>query len=287
MLLIILFICIYNIDKPILITKNKIANYNDKLKKFEKKMSNFYKLNEKEYFRLDHGLIYSKFFDRMGKLYMNICFNNKKEIIATGSGILRNINNEKIWYICDLKIDKQYRGKWIPFKMLMNSLHLSKYSKKAYGITMNEPSNKVLKLAKNIKTSFGQFQSAGNLLIYLVDSKIMHIANEIISKHKGPLFYISLRGIKDIILKSTDKPIELYHVNLFKNRNNAQYENYQIYHDIIDNGISKYMFCFHENDPINDILKNNNITTDITANILQHNMDLKPTEWDFIQTSEI
>lgn len=279
----------WNYEGPVLITNGDIDLINNKSKKFEEQMSNYYPLTDTEQFRLDHGKIYSKFFDRMGKLHTNVCYDREKNLIATGSGVLRNINNNKIWYICDLKIDKKYRGRHIPFHMFMNSLHLAKLSNKAYGITMNnsnDKNNKVVKLAKKIKSPIGGFAIAGTLLIYSLNSKDMLIAKPIIESIKGPIFFVNLRNIKDIILKSTNKPMNLCHVNLLKNAGNCKYYKDQVTYQI--DVEYTYMFCFHKDDIINKKLNASNINTNITATIIHHNLDdLTPDNYDFIQTSEI
>jgi hypothetical protein len=293
-IIILIVIAIYihrqDIDGPILINKKEIKKYNTKLKKFEAKMSNYYPLNGQEEFKIDHGTIYSKFFDRMGDLCLNICLDKSNNIIATGAGILRNINKQKVWYLCDLKIDKIYRGQWIPFKMLINSLFLVNLSNKAYGISMNDSTknNKIVRLTDRIKTPVGGFNYAGNLLIYSVDSTVMITAKIIIEANKGKIFYVSLKGTKDLLLKSNNKAMDLYHVNLLKNVNNINYLKHEVSFDHGNKTQKVFMFCFHEKDPIIKILTANNIKTDITASIIHHNMDeLTPIDWDFVQTSEI
>ena len=96
-------------------------------------------------------------------------------------------------------------------------------------------------------------------------------------------YFISLYGVKDIILKSTHKPMKLLHLNFIKNINNTKSENMYT-----PRKGYMHMFCFHENDHIVNYLKEIGIHTDTTASLIHCNMDnVKPCDWDFIQTSEI
>lgn len=263
---------------------NNYIKYHDSLKKFEHKMSNWYDLGNDK-FRIDHGTNYYKFFERMGNVYIQAAIKNN-EIIGTGAGVLRNIRGNKIFYLCDCKIDKNFRNKWLPFRMLLKSNKLANITNKCYCISMNKGNgcdNKIVRLLKRVKWLI-DFKYAGNMLIYSVNGKQLKHIRSLIEKHKGLCYFVSLKGVKDLILKSTNKPMELYHINYVKNIdfNNTNNISYDIYDD------ATYMFCFHEKDNINKILEKNGITTDVTASIVQHGLDkLKPDEWDFIQTSEI
>jgi hypothetical protein len=267
------------------IKQNTILN--NQLKTFEKELQQYYDLDDKDKFKIDHGITYLDFFYRIGKPNLQIIY-DKNEIIATGFAIVRKTPKySKVFYICDTKIKKQYRGEHLPFQMLANSNELTNISNKAYAVSMNgKEENKIVRLINNINWII-DFKYSGNLLIYKVNGKVMSQVKIIIEKYKGPLYYVKLTNTKDLILKSNNEKIDLWHVNLIKN---LDYVNYYK-KDIITSNISDnstYMFCFHELDPIIVELKNNNITTNISASIIQCNMNkLTPEDYDFIQTSEI
>lgn len=269
----------------LLSTTEQLYRYHKQIKTFENKMSTWYPLNLVEEFRIDHGNNYYDFFRRMGKIYMNIVLDKNKKIIGTFSGVLRNINNINIWYLCDLKIDYKHRGNMLTLQIIMNSLRLRNITKKFYAVSMNngDSLNKVVKLANKISKSTYIKIKTETMYIYSVESSKMEKIKNILELYKGPLYYVNINKLKSLILRSTNKSMNLYHVNFLKNINYTKNGNEQIFSTPIDGTI---MFCFHKKDNINNILKMNGIITDTSATII-HNLDFEPSEWDFIQTSEI
>lgn len=310
-IVIIIILSIYrslNDDRFIIIDKtNRDHRYNNMLKRFEKHMRNWYALGN-DSFTLDHGERYFKFFERMGNPHMiahlNSNNNNDEENIdATSCGILRNIklddnfrNKKKsihigrtrihrCWYICDLKVDKSARNNWLPYKMMWKMMHLRSLSNKGYCVSMNTigEENKVVRLSKRISSPLVNFEYSGGILIYSLNYDEICRILPLIERYKGPVFFVSLLGIKDIILKSTQKPMKLLHMNLFKNIDNAVIDEL-----LLPQEDFTHMFCFHERDPIVKVLAEENIHTDTTASLIHCGMNsLKPIDWDFIQTSEI
>lgn len=286
---IIIIIIIYIFTDPIktiLLKKsdiNLLNKYHNKLIEFQNRSLTRYPLGN-DYFTIDRGNNYYSFYDRLGEINFGLCLYNNN-IVATCCGIKRYIymncyskQLSNVWYICDLKVDKYHRGKWLPYKILKKLGPKIGFSGKIYGVTMNSSKNdnKVLKLIKKIPLL--NMKSGGILYIYSLDYKTMKIAEKIIKKYRGYLSYTSLRGIKDLILDSTNKPMDILHVNWLHNEN-------------INNEFSQpkreytHMFCCHENDPMYYELLINNITTNITATIVHSNMD--NSDWSFILTSDI
>jgi len=273
------------------LTNVKQINDSDILKTFEKKIDLHYVFNNQEY-SIRHGEInnYFKFFERIiGEYYMYGYFDNDN-LVATGCGILRSINDEKIWYFCDLKVLLEHRKTYIPLKLITANLSLARYSIKGYGVNLNQnKNNNILNLAHYMSKFISDYlpipmaKSAGNLNIYKIKSSIMHQMLPIIQFHKGAVLFISLSGIKDFIIN--DQPILIYHLILMKNINNCK-DNLSLSIKELDPN-AEYMFCFHEDDKI--IIELDQIyKTEIKANIIECNMsNLKPEDWDFIQSSEI
>lgn len=182
-------------------------------------------------------------------------------------------------YLCDLKIDPKYRGKHMPFKMLLSAKQKLNISNRIYGITMNkndDKENRVVKLSKKIPLL--NFKSGGKLMIYSIDYDTLLKIRPIIQRHRGNISFLSLLNIKDLILKSTELPLPLLHIQWgnISNENNIIIEPIYGY---------TYMFCCPINDPLYSELTNNNIITNTTAEIIQHNMD--DCDWKFILTSDI
>jgi hypothetical protein len=255
------------------------SELNSKLKIFEKKLSHNYPLGD-DSFNITHGDNYYAFFERLGIIHMNVLIDNN-EIVGSGCGILRNIKykNDKIYptfYLCDLKIDPKYRGKHMPFKMLLSAKQKLNISDRIYGITMNknnDEENKVVRLSKKIPLL--NFKSGGKLMIYSIDYDILLKIRYIIERHRGKISFLSLLNVKDLILKSTGSPLPLLHIQWDTNNN-----------DTIEpiSGYT-YMFCCPINDPLYIELTNNNIIINTTAEIIHYNMD--DSDWKFILTSDI
>ena len=285
-LLILIGIIIYIIYQQNLIPGNIIElndnnkqMLNSKLKDFEIKLRHDYPLGD-DYFNITHGDNYYAFFERIGKIHMNLLIDND-EIVGSGCGVLRDVkyNNNKIlatWYLCDLKIDPKYRGKHLPFKMLLSAKQKLNISDKIYGITMNKNNdeNKVVKLSKKIPLL--DFKSGCRLMIYSIDYHTLLKIKYIIEKHRGPISFLSLLNIKDLILKSTKAPLPLLHI---------QWDTKNINNIIEPISGYTYMFCCPMNDPLYIELTKNNITTNSSAEVIQHNMD--DVDWKFILTSDI
>jgi hypothetical protein len=92
------------------------------------------------------------------------------------------------------------------------------------------------------------------------------------------IFYLSLFGKKNIILKSTNKPMNLLHVQW-----STQRDKNDLYVDVPQKGFT-HMFCLPLGDRLNDILQKMKIITDVTASVISFNID---NDFKFILTSEI
>ncbi len=267
--------------KTVLIThsnKKLLKQYHYKMQQFEKSLSTWYPLGT-DYFRISHGLNYYSFFQRLGQINFGLCISNNT-IVATCCAIRRKLTTTNVWYICDLKVDKKFRGKRLAFKMLKTLAPKVGFGGQIYGISMNNNNNnKILKLAQRIPLM--NLKSGGLLYIYSLDYKKMTIAKNIIKKHRGNISYLCLTGIKDLILKSTNKPMNILHVNWSTGTGNDTNSHY--YQQPQEN--FTHMFCCPETDPMFYELCYNNITTDITATIIHSNM--QKSDWKFILTSDI
>lgn len=95
------------------------CSYSEQLKNFENEFT--YPLGAKSFY-IRHGYQsaydYFSFFEQLGKVhYMVVEVDNK--VIGAGCAILRQLNGEKVWYLCDFKINKAFRGQHILEKMLL------------------------------------------------------------------------------------------------------------------------------------------------------------------------
>lgn len=270
-IVVVLFIYYMNPYEMKLRRLRDMIDNNDLLKEFERELEQYYPLGKDE-FKINHGKRYYKFFTNIGDPYMTVVF-YKGKLIGTCCGVLRKINNQNIFYLCDLKISKEHRGNYLPYKMLMKFFYLSNISDKCYGISMNNGKmNKMVKYINNIGHIFN-FKYDGNILIYECDGHIMKKIKKIIENYKKTSIYFqSSKNIKELILESSNKPIDLYHMTY-----NSKYDE-----KINDNSV--YMFCFHEKDKIN-IKINKLLKHKTSASLITYNFN--PKNYDFILTGEI
>lgn len=291
MLLIIYFTFFYDNIQIIELTKKDFKKYNDKIKKFEKILGNWYPLGD-DYFKIDHGKDYLNFFNCLGKPIGMLCLNKNNNVIGIGISILRNIKTKynskkcsKVFYLCDLKIHPDYRGNHLPFKMLLKGLKYYNISNKAYGITMNNndnnKKNKVVRLAQKIPI---KFNIGGELMIYSLDYDEILKAIPIIIKNRGNIYFKSLSGIKDIILKSTNQPMNILHVQYY-NLVTHQLPSMNFKFEPNPQKNSKHMFCCLKNDIMYYQLNKINIFTNVSATIIHYNMH--DSDWKFITTADI
>jgi len=263
-----------------IICESKFNEYNNSLKKFEQKLSNYYHYAD-DYFRIDHGDQYMNFFKRLGKCKIHIC-SDKNQIIGNAISILRNIKNiGKCLYLCDLKVDMKHRNKYIPFKLINNGLNELEKTDKFYMIAMTGKACDKLERFIYFMNSFSDYNItyAGLLYIYTITFDQLKYVDKDLEKI-DKYFFVSSANKKDLILKSTNKPMEILHINFNKYKFNATYDNFYL-EPLKDH---MYMFCLHENNKLVKVLKNKRITTDVTAKIFHNNMK---SDFGFIQTSDI
>lgn len=233
-------------------------------------------------FRLDHGADYFAFFRRLGALHYYAA-QTEGRVAAVGAGIIRRVpfqqggRARRTWYLCDLKVDPQYRGRRLPQK-LMSRAFLPGYlrCRRGYAISMNPPdrTNRVVHLLERFR--WARIRLAGQLLIYSVDAETMRRLQPVLESHRGPVSYLSLAGKKDLILGSTGARVPLIH---------AQFG------PCAESGAGApvaghtHMFCAPDDDALARAVSGHGIVPSATAAIVAHGME--PCDWRFVLTSDI
>ena len=167
--------------------------------------------------------------------------------------------------------------------MLFKSITNIFKSHRIYGIGMGDAS-KVLKISQYVPFPL-KFVDSGKLMIYSINfQKLLQIL-PIIQKHRGTdVKFLSLQGIKDLVLKSTGKRYPLLHLQFPCTSNyESNQEKGKVYRKPVKN--FQYMFCCHESDPLKMDLDKCGIFTDIFAKIISANMD--NCDWKFVSTADI
>lgn len=231
-------------------------------------------------FKIVHGENYFSFFERIGKLYYS-GFQKNDVIIAASAAVRRFLNTKYCWYLCDLKINSAYQGRFITAKLLRKwILSHNDDNQRAYAISMNNANNQSAPIIDILQKSKRKLFKKGPILnIYSLDFCSLKKISETIEASNGPIRYISLQGIKDIILQSNGQRMNLIHLDFPPYRNNAV-NNVK---PLDPNAV--YMFCAIRGSLIHKLLQQEKIRVNATATIIHFGMD--DWDWSFIKTYEI
>jgi hypothetical protein len=239
------------------------------LQEFERRLETWYPLGSEE-FRISHGADYSAFFRRLGQPYCVVAYVNKK-LIMTCFVVLRECENgQKAWYVGDLKVDPKYRNAgllaWIYAQHA--NFFLSKCNA-GFGVSMvstdGSKSDKISRIAHLLGCN------TETLCIYLVTGEVFDKLTR-----TGQLLcrgLVSLCNQKDLILRSSGKPLELWHA-LTSSSSIDQIKSYPVQRRLDD----MVMFC--RTTPLLD----SDVPVFATARVYATNMK-NPV--DFLNTSEI
>lgn len=229
--------------------KNKEVRqkYSLNLQQFESEFN--YPLGEKSFF-IQHGADqnndYFTFFEQMGNVHYLVAEDNGV-VVGAGCAVLREINNENVWYLCDFKIKKEYRGKRILEKMTLKYfIPFYLKSKKMILVNMSHPDgngliNKVKKIFKFLKLNIHE-------LYFFEWNKKTFIKDKL----KLEQFYIiHNKGKKDIVIDN-----ESYHIyHLVNKDSDKDYSKFQLIDfNKIDNN-DTIMLCSTMNPNIAELLK--------------------------------
>ena len=183
-----------------------------------------------------------------------------------------------MWYACDVKVHRDYRRTRIPSKMFVKAFPVN-YLRcpRGYGISMNPgdgSSNRAVKVFQQLP--FIPIQAHQIIGLVSLDAEKMRAVHPLLEAHRGPVSYLSLEGIKDIILESTGAPMPLLHAQFGPCAQHG-------YDTPIDG--HTHMFCAPIEDPLFRDLATMNIEPSSTATIIEHRM--QGCDWRFILTSDI
>lgn len=254
--------------------------FGDRVADLERGVS--YPLGE-DRFELDHGDDYFAFFQRLGRLSYFVVLDGDR-VVAVAAAILRQVPRgsgataESVWYLCDLKVHRDYRGRRVPWRMFLHGFP-RKYPlcRRGYGISMNPAGgveNPVVRLVGRF--SLAPISVAAILNLYSLDADAMTAFAPALEQAVGPLSYLSHQGRKDIVLHSTGEPLPLLHVQ-FGPCAEAGLASPQPGHE--------HMFCLPQNDPLEAALAAAGHQPDTSMSVLHHRM--RDWDWRFVLTSDI
>ena len=237
-------------------------------------------------FTIDHGADYFAFFRRLGELSYFVALDGAR-VVAVCAAVLRHLPRapgakpEATWYLGDLKVHPEYRTQRIPWRMFLHGFP-AKYARcqRGYAISMNPGDgspNPVVRLSTHFHLAPAKV--ATTLGIYSLTAKAMCSVAPALERARGPLGYLSLAGIKDIVLDSLRAPMPLLHVQFgpARQQHGAVVSTPQADH--------VHMFCVPAGDPLERELTARGVAASATASVIQHRMPAW--DWRFVLTSDI
>ena len=234
-------------------------------------------------FEIDHGEDYFAFFTRLGQLHYYVVLDGDR-VVAVVAAILRRVpatSREKpkaVWYLCDLKVHPEYRGRYLPVSICVHAFpKLYPLTPHAYAVSMDADRERPNRVALMLKRfSLAPMSIATKLGIVSLDAKRMQKVEPILREHFGCVSYLSLEGKKDIILQSTCAPMPLLHVQF------GPCAEHGLTQPLDD---SVHMFCVSMDHPLVEVLEHQAIYPSATATVIHHRME--KWDWGFILTSDI
>ncbi|NMG59548.1 GNAT family N-acetyltransferase [Geitlerinema sp. P-1104] len=231
-----------------------------------------------DFFKIEHGKNYFAFFDRLGEVDYYIALDGDR-LAAVGAGIFRQIPNYgPAWYLCDLKVVPEYEHRNLSSRILRFAVNRGiKRCDRGYVIFMNFSDNHPHRLVRIYQClRWVEFDETIRLNIYHFDCDRITRLEPLLIKHRGPISYLSLKGIKDLRVQSNGQILPLLHVQWGATHDHGH-----------PNPVpgSTHMFCAPDGDPLAMALNDQGIQPNATATIVSQNMD--DSNWQFILTSEI
>lgn len=258
--------------KSFRITPQNLEQWKSSLHQFEEHFT--YPLGE-DSFQIDHGVDYLAFFRRMGNAHLYATEQNGK-IVAVGAGIIQK--RFKTWYLCDMKVHPDHRGQKIPVKMF-RKYFLPCYFKSQRGFALNmEEScgkkNPITKIMENLPWT--PLKQGARILFYYEDAQNTLTAMEALKLKRPGISFSSLLGIKDLVLKSTGRPIPLLHMEWNEDVPGSSPAP-------IEGNV--HMWCLDEKSELNSSLEKAGIKPKASGLIFHHR--LGHLDWNELRTSEL
>lgn len=231
-------------------------------------------------FRVDHGRDYFAFFDRLGEVAYYAAV-EEGEVLAVGAGMLRRLpfgaTRRDAWYVGDLKVRPDQRGRHLPLRMFAAAFP-TEYARcrQGYGISMNPPEGRNRVLGIFERFPLVPIHHAATLRIWSLSAGQMRAALPIVREHRGEVGFLSLAGVKDLVLESTGAPMPLLHAQhgplaapgLAEPRDGAV-----------------HMLCAPEGDVLDAALQGVGLPATASATVIALGMD--GFDWRTVLTSEI
>lgn len=244
-------------------------------------------------FEIDHGADYPAFLRRLGDLRYFAALDGER-VAAIAAGAIRTLPGPRgptrAWYVGDLKVHPDYRGRRLPWEILKYAFPRHYWRcPRGYAVTMDPPDrpNPVTRLLSR----FWLIPNAAvaSLRFWSLDADAARDATPLVERHRGPLAWLSLAGVKDLVLRSTGRPMPLLHAQFGPCAATADATRAASTHA---GGVRRapspgavHMLCAPVGDALADALVAAGHAPTATATVLAHRM--ARWDWSFLLTSDI
>jgi len=270
------------------LTESDRATFQERVLALEKGVT--YPLGD-DRFEIDHGDDYFAFFDRLGETSYYVALDGER-VVAVGCAVLRTVPQHEggaskpLWYACDLKVHPDYRRRRLPWKTFKFAFPRAyPVCGRGYGVSMNPgdgSENPVVRLLKRF--SLVPIRVGATLSLYSLSAEEMASVAGLVESERGSLSYLSLRGIKDIVLQSTGAPMPLLHVQFGPSaETRSAPARGQLFSQPQPGAV--HMFCTPTEDALARAMHERGFSPSATASVVQHRMG--GWDWRFVLTSDI
>lgn len=216
-----------------------------------------------DYFSICHGEDYLEFFRRMGEPHYMIA-EERGRLAGMACGVLRQMKGKSCWYLCDLKVSRQYQGNGLPGELFLKaSIRRGRLSQSVYAISMNpkEGENPMGRLLRRFPLY--RLHGCGQLNVYQVDvSMLGPVMGALQQSGLACQGWLSNRGVKDIVLESTGEPVPLYHLQF------GEWADGQADQQVDEEGT--YMFCAWQGGGLARRIEQLGIQASASATVFSH-----------------
>jgi hypothetical protein len=229
--------------KYLFLTGNELRPYYPQLARFEAQFR--YPLGDGRFFRISHGEDYGAFFRSFGAPRYILVLDDEGEVAAFTAGVRRPIRRrngsvQEMWYLCDFKIAKPYRGGRTFIGMGSRMLpRFYRFWLGAYFVGMNNRPLSELLAADGLQVGgiatliplrrFPAFKPVSLQAIYFAPPLPGTVTGDEVNREvlgpeawrltvqepEGRYVLTCLRGVKDLLIEPTGEPMRLLHVGAF------------------------------------------------------------------------
>lgn len=236
----------------------------------------------RDWFQISHGENYFAFFERMGDVaYYGL--EEDKQLVAVGCGILRPAQpgHKRCWYVSDIKVHPKFRGRHFMVHLFARAF-FQNYVRcpRGYAVAMDAPDGEMPPSLRSIQ-HFKWLSAASTgylrLNIYSADEKRTRELWPVVTFGRAEARLLSLRGVKDLVLKSSQAPLPLLHVSFSARPAPVVFVKPQPGYT--------HMWCAPQHSPVAQAMARLHVNPTATATVLHHR--LPGFDGSTIETAEI